>query len=113
MKIKNCFLASGLALLLASINIYAQGPLDPSRLLKPATDAWPTYHGDYSGRHYSTLKEINASNVKGLTLAWIHRINLRPDGAIIGGEGPDSAFSSNIGMEFGGPSIKAMRWWST
>src|SRR5262245_12816920 len=103
MKIKNCFLASGLALLLASISVYAQGPLDPSLLLKPATDAWPTYHGDYSGRHYSALKEINASNVKGLTLAWIYRANTSPSGAIIGGEGPDSAFDSDASRAFGGP----------
>src|SRR5262247_2606692 len=108
MNIKNCILASGLVLLLAPGAIFAQGPLDPSLLLKPATDAWPTYHGDYSGRHYSTLKQINASNVKGLTLAWIHRVNLNTTGAIIGGEGPDSAFAGGAGMEFGGPSIKAI-----
>ncbi len=40
----------------------AQG-LDPALLRKPATDAWPTYHGDYSGRHYSTLRQINDLNV--------------------------------------------------
>ena len=108
MKIKKYFLASGLALLFGSISVFAQGPLDPSLLLKPATDAWPTYHGDYSGRHYSALNQINASNVKGLTLAWIHRVNLSPSGAIIGGEGPDSAFAGGAGMEFGGPSIKAI-----
>jgi len=108
MNIKNYILASWLVLLLAPGAIFAQGPLDPSLLLKPATDAWPTYHGDYSGRHYSTLKQINASNVKGLTLAWIHRVNLNTTGAIIGGEGPDSAFAGGGGMEFGGPTIKAI-----
>jgi len=44
--------------------------LDPSALLKPATDTWPTYNGDYSGKRYSTLDQINAGNVNLLTLAW-------------------------------------------
>jgi acido-empty-quinoprotein group A len=48
----------------------AQG-LDPALLLKPATDTWPTYNGDYSGRRYSPLEQINASNIGSLTLAWI------------------------------------------
>src|SRR5580704_3905648 len=47
----------------------AQG-LDPAALLKPATDAWPTYNGDYSGRRFSTLDQINAGNINSLTLAW-------------------------------------------
>ena len=50
--------------------VAAQG-LDPAALLKPATDAWPTYNGDYSGRRFSTLDQINAGNVSSLTLAWI------------------------------------------
>src|ERR1700741_1828107 len=48
----------------------AQG-LDPAALLKPATDTWPTYNGDYSGRRFSTLDQINAGNVASLTLAWV------------------------------------------
>ena len=43
--------------------------LDPALLKKPATDAWPTYHGDYSGKRYSMLDQINRSNVNKLTLA--------------------------------------------
>jgi len=49
--------------------LFAQGPLDPALLRKPPIDAWPTYHGDYSGRHFSTLDQINRSNVKALSLA--------------------------------------------
>jgi acido-empty-quinoprotein group A len=52
-------------------------------------DSWPTYHGDFSGRRYSSLKQINAGNVKGLTLAWVFRLNTGPGGAIVGGEGPE------------------------
>jgi glucose dehydrogenase len=48
--------------------------LDPNVLKKPAaTDAWPTYHGDYSGKRYSTLDQINKANVGTLTLAWAFR----------------------------------------
>ena len=54
------------------------------------TDAWPTYHGDYTGRRFSTLKQINTTNVKNLTLAWVYRLNTSRAGAIVGGEGPDT-----------------------
>lgn len=62
--------------------------LDPALLTRPATDAWPTYNGDYSGRRFSPLTQINQSNVKHLSLAWINRIKvgLTPN-AIVGGEG--------------------------
>ena len=50
--------------------VAAQG-LDPVALLKPATTTWPTYNGDYSGRRFSTLDQINAGNVSSLTLAWV------------------------------------------
>ncbi len=50
----------------------AQG-LDPATLLKPATDTWPTYNGDYSGARFSTLDQINAGNVGSLALAWVFR----------------------------------------
>ena len=48
----------------------AQG-LDPAALLKPPTDTWPTYNGDYSGARFSTLDQINAGNINSLTLAWV------------------------------------------
>jgi alcohol dehydrogenase (cytochrome c) len=50
----------------------AQG-LDAAALLKPATETWPTYNGDYSGTRYSTLDQINAKNIGSLTLAWAFR----------------------------------------
>ncbi len=37
------------------------------------TVGWPTYHGDYSGRHFSSLAQINQSNIKALSLAWVYR----------------------------------------
>ena len=80
-----------IAVALAAATPAAQGPaLDPALLTRPPIDAWPTYHGDYSGRRYSTLKQITAGNVKNLGLAWVYRLNLGRGGAIVGGEGPDT-----------------------
>ena len=62
----------GLLLFASSLQtplVAAQG-LDPAALLKPATETWPTYNGDYSGRRFSTLDQMNAGNVSSLTLAW-------------------------------------------
>src|ERR1035438_10098413 len=57
-------------LILAPALAMAQG-LDSAALLRAPTDTWPTYNGDYSGRRYSTLDQINAGNVGSLTLAWM------------------------------------------
>ena len=48
--------------------------LDPSVLLNPPNDTWPTYNGDYTGRRFSALTQINSSNVGGLQMQWIHRV---------------------------------------
>src|SRR5437588_6811917 len=67
--------------------VFAQG-LTPATLLKPPTDAWPTYNGDYSGRRFSTLSQINQSNIKNLNLAWVFRaMPGESPGSIVGGEG--------------------------
>ena len=58
--------------------------LPPEAIVHPKPDSWPTFHGDYSGRHYSPLKEINAGNVHNLTLSWVNQISMTP-GANIGG----------------------------
>ena len=51
---------------------FGQG-LDPAALLKQPADMWPTYNGDYSGRRFSPLTQINSSNVHALSLAWSAR----------------------------------------
>src|SRR4051794_13410570 len=48
--------------------------LDPALLTKPLGDSWPTYSGDYSGKRYSSLEQINQSNVRNLTLAWVSKL---------------------------------------
>ena len=50
------------------------GGLDPARIYQGATDSWPTYSGDYTGRRYSSLNQITQANVKGLSLAWATRV---------------------------------------
>ena len=68
-----------MAFCLATGSLTSQG-LDPALLTKPATDAWPTYAGDYSQRRYSTLRQINATNVRHLSLAWVRRLTAGPGG---------------------------------
>ena len=36
---------------------------------------WPHYAGDYSGRRYSPLKDINTSNVAQLRPVWMYQTN--------------------------------------
>ena len=64
----------------AVLLLFALGPhappiaaqeLDQAAMVKPAMDTWPTYNGDYSGKRFSPLDQINASNVGSLTLAWV------------------------------------------
>src|SRR5712691_10082429 len=49
--------------------------LDPKLLLEPRSDSWPVYSGDYSGKRFSALTQVNRSTVKHLTLAWRTRVN--------------------------------------
>jgi alcohol dehydrogenase (cytochrome c) len=101
----------------------AQGGLDPAAIGKPLGDSWPTYSGDYTGRRYSSLTQVNQTTVKNLTLAWVGRVSGGPGGGgvgggsgggfgggrgggggapvIIGGEGPD-----DVGAAGGGATIK-------
>jgi alcohol dehydrogenase (cytochrome c) len=87
---KRLILAS--AILLLPCIAAAQG-VDAAMLLKPLGDSWPTYSGDYSGKRYSSLTQLNQSNVKNLTLAWVSRVAAgagnggRGGQTIVGGEG--------------------------
>lgn len=40
-------------------------------LVSPVSDNWPSYNGDYSGRRYSALKEVDTGTVSQLRLAWV------------------------------------------
>ncbi len=54
--------------------LLAQGA-DEHMLLHPPADAWPGYHGDYSGRRHSSLDQITPQNVGTLALAWAFQTN--------------------------------------
>jgi alcohol dehydrogenase (cytochrome c) len=45
------------------------GPED--LLARPVGANWTSYNGDYTGRRYSSLEEINATNVARLRAAWV------------------------------------------
>src|SRR5438309_11605999 len=68
-----------IACCLARGSLVGQG-LDRALLTKPATDAWPTYAGDYSQRRCSTLAQIDTTNVRHLSLAWVSRLTAGANG---------------------------------
>jgi alcohol dehydrogenase (cytochrome c) len=88
MTLKKLTLIASLLVFPALLSGQGQGGLDPASLLKPLSDSWPTYSGDYTGRRYSALKQVDRTTVKNLTLAWISRLNPATGaGTIVGGEG--------------------------
>jgi alcohol dehydrogenase (cytochrome c) len=79
---KTIHMLLAIALVLSAAVVAAQGQgLDPVLLTKPATDSWPTYSGDYSGRRFSSLTQINQTNVKNLGLAWVSHLTAGPGAA--------------------------------
>jgi acido-empty-quinoprotein group A len=61
-----------------TLSVAAQAPavsLDPKVLGRPPVDSWPTFNGDYTGQRYSTLKQINASNVDKIAEQWSYKIS--------------------------------------
>lgn len=82
-------LTAVLVLALAPVAQSADSGLDPALIGKTAIDSWTTYNGDYTGRRYSTLKQVDTTNVKNLSLAWIYRANISARGAQQGGDGPE------------------------
>jgi acido-empty-quinoprotein group A len=57
-------------------------------------ETWPTFNGDWSGRHYSGLRQINESNVTQLQIAWQLRVTGSIDGAILGAPAISSSAKS-------------------
>ncbi|MFN9084678.1 MAG: acido-empty-quinoprotein group A [Acidobacteriota bacterium] len=98
--------------------LWAQGGgVTPQELLKPLKEQWPTYNGDYSGRRYSLLKEVNTATVKNLSLAWMIRLTPgMPQAGGGGGRGrcappsPAKRMGGGEGtgdLQWGGGTIKA------
>lgn len=56
-------------------SISTQIDVQPSHLAStPVAANWPSYNGDYTGRRYSALQEINASNVAQLRAQWVFHV---------------------------------------
>ena len=95
-------LLAGLALA-SGVFVSAQAPavppngVPPSALRAPLSDSWPTYSGDYTGRRYSALTQLNRTTVKSLTLEWATELattrTTRPGSmpVQIGGHGAEDA----------------------
>lgn len=90
------------ALLAAPTAMLAQG-LDPASLLKPPINSWPTYSGDYSGRRFSTLTQVNQNNVKDLALQWVGHLTGGAGNAGGGGRGAAAGPPTYIGGEVAEP----------
>jgi len=100
MTLRRCLAVA--ALVLAPVALAGQGKgLDPAQILKPLTDSWPTYSGDYTGRRFSALTAVNRMTVMHLTLAWVAALRPGAAGAVItGGEGPgDPSGASGSGIK--------------
>ncbi|HXT28064.1 MAG TPA: PQQ-binding-like beta-propeller repeat protein, partial [Vicinamibacterales bacterium] len=79
--------------------------LDPKDILKPLGNDWPTYSGDYSGRRYSALTEVNQANVKNLTLAWVSHLTGGLPSAAPGGFGGGGGGRGRGGGGGGGSTV--------
>jgi alcohol dehydrogenase (cytochrome c) len=73
----------------ATVSLHAQS-VNRDLLHRPLGESWPTYSGDYTGRRFSALKQIDRTNVKTLTLAWTRRLTAGPgpSGPPLPGEAP-------------------------
>ena len=60
-------LASGIAMICLPA---MAGPVTPERLLNPEPGNWLMYNGNYSSWHYSTLDQINKSNIGDLHIVY-------------------------------------------
>src|SRR5687768_525911 len=65
----------------------------PASLTQPLKDSWHTYSGDYTGRRYSALTQINKDTVKNLTLAWMATL----DGSVPAAANPAAAAGAGAG----------------
>ena len=63
------------------------GPLDPAELVKPLAANWTSYSGDFTGKRFSSLKQVNVNTVRNLSLRWLNtniRSGCGPNGRAAG-----------------------------
>ncbi len=73
--LKLTFAVSVAALFGLLFSACAAAQVTPDRLINSSKEPqnWLTYSGDYSGRRFSTLDQINATNVHSLTAKWVYQ----------------------------------------
>jgi alcohol dehydrogenase (cytochrome c) len=92
-----------LALFLLPALLFGQGRgVSPTELLKPLKDDWTSYNGDYTGRRFSALDQVNKSNVRTLSLAWMNRLAPGPGNTGPGGRGGRGGFGGGAPVIVGG-----------
>ncbi|HEY7288267.1 MAG TPA: acido-empty-quinoprotein group A [Vicinamibacterales bacterium] len=91
---------ASLALLL--VGFASPDGVDSAELLKALGAQWTSYSGDYTGRRYSSLTQINQSNVKTLGLAWASRLTAGPGILTVG---PAVGPPVNVGGEGSGEVV--------
>jgi alcohol dehydrogenase (cytochrome c) len=98
MRIQTLFLVLALAALPVLSRAQSSGGMDPAVLLQPLADTWPTYSGDYTGRRYSSLSQVDRGTVKNLTLAWVSSLSGAAGGGqtILGGVGEGEYTTVNV-----------------
>src|SRR3954452_13996044 len=68
-----CFIFCWVSAGRADDNVSVQGQINvtTSDMLAPISDNWLSYNGDYSGRRYSPLSQINVKNANQLRAEWV------------------------------------------
>ena len=73
----------------ATASAQEEDGLDPAALLEPLEATWPSYSGDYTGRRYSALTQVNAETVHQMSLAWTRAIDTGMPNRLEGPGAPD------------------------
>jgi alcohol dehydrogenase (cytochrome c) len=83
-----------------------RGGLDPAAIRRPLSESWPVYSGDYSGRRYSALTQVNRQTVKNLALVWVARLTVGSGAGVppgsVGGRGGGAGAAGGPPMIVGG-----------
>ncbi|MEG9436480.1 acido-empty-quinoprotein group A [Edaphobacter sp. HDX4] len=88
--------------LLSAFSVGQQGTVPPESLLKPLSNSWPTYNGDYTGKRYSALTAVNKMTVKHLTLGWMSQLVPGAESTPPSGRSRGPTVIQNVGGEGSG-----------
>lgn len=67
-------MAAAIAVMAVAAAQRTQVSVNPGVIGSAPVESWPTFNGDYTGQRYSSLTQINASNLNQLEPRWIYRI---------------------------------------